>query len=97
MLTQAGPRYFSSWFHCIDAVVILASFVSDLLKQGLVRDITSLVILLRLFRFVKIVEELSVGASETMEELEKRIEQLEQENGELKSELRGHGGGNEQV
>lgn len=95
-LTQR-PRYFSSWFHWIDSIVIIVSFVSDLLKQGVVKEITSLVILLRLFRFVKIVEEMSVGAGETMEGLENKIDQLEHENEELKRELRRNGAGDQQV
>lgn len=45
-------------------------------------------IILRLWRFVKIIEELSVGASEQMEDLEMRVEQLEKENSDLKSQLR---------
>ncbi|KAB5554821.1 hypothetical protein GE09DRAFT_1122491 [Coniochaeta sp. 2T2.1] len=83
-----GVRYFSSWFHCFDAVVILVSFVSDLLTQGIVEEIASLVIVLRLWRFVKIVEELSVGASETMEDTQARLEEVEKENEVLRSEIR---------
>jgi hypothetical protein len=95
-LTQLH-RYFSSWFHCFDAVVILVSFISDLLMQGIIEEIASLVIVLRLWRFVKIVEELSVGASETMDEVQSRAEQLEKENQELRSELRTLRGGDGQV
>ena len=60
------------------------SFVSDLLTQGIVEEIASLVIVLRLWRFVKIVEELSVGASETMEDTQARLEEVEKENEELR-------------
>lgn len=63
-------------------------FVIDLLAHGILEEIASLVIVLRLWRFVKIVEELSVGASETMEDIQERAEQLEKENEELRSELR---------
>jgi cell shape-determining protein MreC len=43
--------------------------------------------MLRLWRFVKIVEELSVGESERMEEIELKLEQLEEENERLKEEV----------
>lgn len=63
------------------------SFVIDLVAHGIAEEIASLVIILRLWRFVKIVEELSVGASERMEDIQLRVEQLEKENAELRSEL----------
>jgi ABC-type phosphate transport system auxiliary subunit len=78
-------------------VVILVSFISDLLTQGIVEEIASLVIILRLWRFVKIVEELSVGASENMEDIEAEAEQLQRENAELKRKLRALREGDEPV
>jgi hypothetical protein len=66
----------------------LVSFIIDLLAHGIVEEIASLVIVLRLWRFVKIVEELSVGASETMQEIQDKAEALEKENEDLRSELR---------
>lgn len=60
----------------------------DVLVHGVVEEIASLVIVLRLWRMVKIVEELSVGASEQMEELEAQVEKLEQENDELTARVR---------
>ena len=72
----------------MDGLVIIASFVIDLLTHGILEEIASLVIVLRLWRFVKIVEELSVGASERMEEIEQQVELLEKENAELKVEIR---------
>lgn len=85
---NGGNSYFKSWFHCFDGLVILVSVITDLLAQGIIEEIASLVIVLRLWRFVKIVEELSVGASETMEDIQTRAEQLEKENEELRSEVR---------
>ncbi|KAK3935902.1 hypothetical protein QBC46DRAFT_396431 [Diplogelasinospora grovesii] len=81
-----GIRFFQDWFHCFDAFVIVASFVIDLLTHGIVEEIGSLIIILRLWRFVKIVEELSVGAAERMEEIEAKVMALEKENEELKGE-----------
>ncbi|EFX03831.1 ion transporter [Grosmannia clavigera kw1407] len=83
-----GWSFFSAWFHCFDAFVILISFVVDVLAHGVIEEIASLVIVLRLWRMVKIVEELSVGASEQMEELEAQVEKLEQEKDDLVARVR---------
>ncbi|KZF25626.1 hypothetical protein L228DRAFT_80173 [Xylona heveae TC161] len=82
-----GFGYFNSWFHCFDATVIVAGFVIDVLLRGVVEEVASLVIVLRLWRVFKIMEELSVGAQEQMEELVERLEKLEQENRELRKEI----------
>lgn len=87
-VTKGVDRYFRSWFHCFDGFIVILSFVVDLLTHGILEEVASLVIILRLWRFVKIVEELSVGASERMEEIEAKIGQLEQENSELRNQLR---------
>jgi hypothetical protein len=67
--------------------VILASFLTDVVLHGLLEEVASLVVVLRLWRLFKIVEEFSVGAEEQMEGLQIRIEQLEAENGGLREEL----------
>lgn len=85
------PRYLRPWFHIFDALVIVVSFLVDVLTRGVVEEVASLVVILRLWRFVKIIEEMSVGASEQMEDLEMRIEQLEKENSDLKTELKKSG------
>lgn len=85
--SQQPLRYLHSWFHIFDALVIIVSFLVDVLTRGVVEEVASLVVILRLWRFVKIIEEMSVGASEQMEDLEMKIEQLEKENSNLKSEL----------
>lgn len=85
---NTDPRYFNSTFHIFDATVILLGFIIDILLRGVLEEIASLVVVLRLWRFFKIIEEFSVGAEEQMDGLEMRIEQLESENGELKRELR---------
>lgn len=59
----------------------------DVLSHGIVEEIASLVIVFRLFRFVKIVEEMSMGAAERMEGLEAQLEVLKRENGEMKRQL----------
>ena len=87
-LLTAYKRFLHSWFHIFDALVIVASFLIDVLTRGVVEEVASLVIILRLWRFVKIIEELSVGASEQMEDLEMKVEQLQEENASLKDKLR---------
>ena len=84
-------RFFYSWFHCFDAFVIVTSFIVDVVTTGLVEEIASLVVVLRLLRLMKIVDEVSVGASERLEDLEARIETLEQEKAELMARLDGSG------
>jgi hypothetical protein len=81
-------RYFRSKFHCFDAAVIVAGFATDVVLHGILEEVASLVVILRLWRFFKIIEEFSVGAEEQMEGLNLRIEQLESENQDLKIELK---------
>jgi voltage-gated hydrogen channel 1 len=55
--------------------------------QGTTEEVASLVVILRLFRVVKIVDELGVAADEQMKELEERILLIEKENQELRDEI----------
>jgi voltage-gated hydrogen channel 1 len=80
--------YFNSKFHVFDSIVIVASFVIDILLQGELEEVASLIIILRLFRVVKIVDELGAGAQEELDGLETRVRMLEEENERLKTELR---------
>ncbi|KAK3331939.1 hypothetical protein B0T19DRAFT_89436 [Cercophora scortea] len=82
-----GLGFFQEWFHCFDAFVIIASFIIDIVARGVLEEIGSLVIMLRLWRLVKIVEELSVGAAERMEEIEGKVVDLERENTDLKTQI----------
>ena len=68
--------------------MILAGFVIDVGLRGQLEEVASLVIVLRLWRVFKIIEELSVGAEEQMEGLRERIEELEKKNEEMKLTLR---------
>lgn len=72
-------------------------YLVDVLLHGILEEVASLVIVLRLWRFFKIIEEFSVGAQEQMDGLEERIEQLEMENRELKKELRMRKDGDEDL
>ncbi|KAF2399122.1 hypothetical protein EJ06DRAFT_531444 [Trichodelitschia bisporula] len=82
-----GLSYFRSPFRCFDALVILAGLVADTTLRGLAEEVASLVIVLRLWRIIKIVEELSLGAKEQNETMQEKIEALETENARLKREL----------
>ena len=90
-------RYFRSWFHCFDAAVIVVGFVVDVILHGVVEEVASLVVILRLWRIFKIVEEFSVGAQEEMDAMAERVEWLENENRELKKELNELKGGRGEV
>lgn len=58
-----------------------------MLLHGVLEEVASLVVILRFWRFFKIVEEFSVGAEEQMAGLSERIDELEYENSKLKREL----------
>lgn len=82
------PRYFKSKFHCFDAAIILAGFIIDVCLKGVLEEAGSIVVILRLWRVFKIVEEFSAGASDQMDILTELNETLEKENSELKRELK---------
>ncbi|KAL1304579.1 hypothetical protein AAFC00_003551 [Neodothiora populina] len=86
-LWTLGFSYFHSKFRCFDAVVILTSFVIDVLLRGVLEEVASIVIVLRLWRVFKIIEELGVSAQDHMEELQTRLEAAEKENDRLRREL----------
>ncbi|KAK4549836.1 hypothetical protein LTR36_005137 [Oleoguttula mirabilis] len=86
-LWSFGPAYFKSKFHCLDATVILAGFILDVVLKGMLEEIGSIVVVLRLWRVFKIIEELSAGAEEQMEPLQEQIEDLEKENHGLREQV----------
>lgn len=65
-------------FHILDTTVIIASFVIDVALRGGLEEGGSLIIVLRLWRVFKIIEEFSAGADYQMEELHVYIEKLQQ-------------------
>ena len=65
----------------------MASFVGEICLKGVLEKIGSIVIVLRLWRFVKIVKEFSADAQERMDTFTEQIEQLKMENTEVKKEL----------
>lgn len=92
-----GWRWLKSKFHVFDAVVIIASFVVDVVLHGVNSEVASLVVLLRLWRFVKIIEEISDTQEDRIEAFEEKVKKLKEENERMARELerwrQGHGGG----
>lgn len=89
MLTNHVPKrsFFDQWFHCFDAFVIVGSFLIDVLSHGVFEDLGSLVIILRLWRLVKVVDEMTSGAEERMEEMTTKLDDLEKQNSALLAQL----------
>jgi len=97
-----GGAYFKSKFHCFDATVIIAGFIVDVCLRGVVEEAGSLVVVGRLWRVFKIIEEFSAGAEDQIDALTEKMEQVEEENRELKKAVAGYkaraeanGGGDE--
>jgi hypothetical protein len=65
--------------------------------KGTLEEIGSIVVVLRLWRVFKIIEEFSTAANDQMDVLSEKIDHLEMENNELRKELNGlksmNGGG----
>ncbi|ETI21826.1 hypothetical protein G647_05895 [Cladophialophora carrionii CBS 160.54] len=94
-----GFHYFATPFHAFDALVIIAAFafaIDLVLRAGPLEEAGSIVVVLRLWRIFKIIEEFSSGAEEDqLAELQERIETLEKqkddalkENEQLQMQLR---------
>ncbi|KAI1027715.1 hypothetical protein LB504_011722 [Fusarium proliferatum] len=82
-----GWKYFNSWFHCFDAFIVIAGFITDVALRGIIEEVASLIVVMRLWRVVKIIEELGVGAQEQTEELNVKLEKFESENEDLRTEI----------
>jgi hypothetical protein len=63
---------------------IIASFLVDVLTRGPVEEAGSLIIVFRLFRVFKIIEESGTAAEETLDGLQEKISELEKENATLR-------------
>lgn len=92
--------YLKSSFHIFDATVIVAAFVIDLLLRGPLEEAGSIIVILRLWRIFKIIEEFSAGAADEVEQLAQKVSQMEeqvkitqQENEALRRRLEGDGNG----
>ncbi|KAJ4294534.1 hypothetical protein N0V90_008225 [Kalmusia sp. IMI 367209] len=79
--------YFKSKFHIFDATIIVVSFICEIGLQGVEEKVASFIIILRLLRVIKIVDEMSVGAEQQMTDLERRLSKRKKENRQLNEEL----------
>lgn len=68
-------------------MVILVAFVIQVSLRGMVEEVGSLVIVLRLWRVFQIIEELKSASEDTLEQYEEEIEKLRQENAHLRQRL----------
>ena len=67
--------------------MIVLSFAVDIASRGFVAEIGSLIVTLRLWRLVKLSEEIVAGASERIDDLEQRNQELSDEIKDLKAQL----------
>ncbi|KAF8447600.1 hypothetical protein L210DRAFT_3526813 [Boletus edulis BED1] len=70
--------------HLFDAIIIITTFVLEFVLKGRERELVGLLVILRLWRLVKLVGGLAVGAGEVEEEL---IEELEQTKRQLEGSI----------
>ncbi|RAO72017.1 uncharacterized protein BHQ10_008029 [Talaromyces amestolkiae] len=91
-----GLSYFRSTFHSFDALVIVLAFILDVALRGVVEELGSLVVVLRLWRVFKIIEEMGEVSAEMMEKYEEELENLNRENSKLKRKLKGYGSNDEE-
>ena len=59
----------------------------DVCLKGVLEEVGSIVVVLRLWRVFKIIEEFSAGAEEEMDAMTEKLERLQRENDELKKEI----------
>ncbi|KAL5511638.1 hypothetical protein ACEPAH_4855 [Sanghuangporus vaninii] len=87
--------------HLFDALVVITTFVLEVVLRGREAELAGLLVLLRLWRLVKLVGGLAVGAGELQEELSNQLDEtqrllqeeraratrLEEENANLRARL----------
>lgn len=92
-----GPQYF--WkntrhgvLHLLDAIIIVTSFLMEIFLRGTAEELTSLLIIFRLWRVVKLTGTVAIEVSEQddahVEALEARIRSLERELEENRIKIR---------
>ncbi|KAL6866034.1 hypothetical protein ACO1O0_002134 [Amphichorda felina] len=81
-------------FSCLFMAELIASLLSfgpsfavDIATRGFVAEIGSLIVTLRLWRLAKLSEEIVAGASERIDDLEQRNQELSDEIKDLKTQL----------
>ncbi|KAH7923513.1 hypothetical protein BV22DRAFT_1092763 [Leucogyrophana mollusca] len=81
-----GPRFFIPFsgiphapLHLFDAFIIVTTFVLEFVLKGRERELAGLLIILRLWRLVKLVGGIAVGAGEVEEEVLKELEETKRQ------------------
>ncbi|GAA5868696.1 hypothetical protein JCM8547_003786 [Rhodosporidiobolus lusitaniae] len=71
-LVAFGPAHYLTakhhWLHLFDAIVVIVAFVLEVVLQGPMSTVASLVIILRLWRIMKLLSSLEVSLNEFEEE-----------------------------
>ncbi|KII88625.1 hypothetical protein PLICRDRAFT_161901 [Plicaturopsis crispa FD-325 SS-3] len=76
-----------AWLHLFDALVIITTFVLEIVLGGRERELAGMLVLLRLWRLVKLVGGVAVGAGELQEETYEDLEQTRRKLEETVKEL----------
>ncbi|KAF9246202.1 hypothetical protein BU15DRAFT_39768 [Melanogaster broomeanus] len=81
-----GPRFYLPFggvphavLHLFDAVIILTTFILEFVLKGKERELSGLLVILRLWRIVKLVGGIAVGAGEIEEEVLKELEETKRQ------------------
>ncbi|KAJ7172582.1 hypothetical protein C8R46DRAFT_156237 [Mycena filopes] len=104
-LWALGPRFYNPWgrvphaaLHLFDAFIIVTTFILEVILKGKEQELAGLLIILRLWRLVKLVGGVSVGVGELGEEdaaraadAESQVEALKKENADLRARLEAAG------
>ncbi|KAJ7273610.1 hypothetical protein B0H12DRAFT_500815 [Mycena haematopus] len=104
-LWAIGFNFYNPWggvphapLHLFDAFIILTTFVLEIVLKGREQELAGLLVILRLWRLVKLVGGVSVGVGEIGEqdairaaEAEDEVEALKKENAELRARLQAAG------
>jgi len=85
-----GFKYFvHSWMHSLDALIVVSSLVLTVVLKGKAQEAVSLLILLRFWRIVRLVDALLVALSfqheKEKEKMESELKQLREEVKALKA------------
>ncbi|KAK7043583.1 hypothetical protein VNI00_008194 [Paramarasmius palmivorus] len=89
-----GPHYYNPFadapfgvLHVFDAIIIITTFILEVFLKGRERELASLLIVFRLWRLVKLVGGIAVGAGELGEEGAKELADTQRELGRVRDQL----------
>ncbi|KAG8961528.1 hypothetical protein FRC03_005293 [Tulasnella sp. 419] len=82
-----SDAYPHAGFHLLDAFVIIGSFVVEVFLKGKERELASLLIILRLWRIIKLVGGVAVGVGELNEAAAKELLEAQKEIAQLRERI----------